>query len=335
MKRPWACGIAWLVVALVIALTSPLGAQEPQAEPPSPRITLERALIDQGGLLLRPGQFEIEPSVEYTFFSTRRISVSGFSILPTLIIGVLETEKAERSVVDTVMTARLGVVRNVQAEVRVPYRFVSDRATTETTERTESNAGIGDVEAALLFQALRERGAIPDLIVGVRGKTRTGHDPFGDDPTTPPISTGFYSVTGMMTAVKAIDPAAVFASAVYTHNVGRTVRLLATDAFQTEIHPGDSFGYNLGLALALAPELAMNFRFEQRFVLATETRSPGTGGRRTEVRGSTLNVGTAFLGVNWALTRRVSVDISLGIGVTEDAPDVAVRLAVPIRFNLW
>lgn len=327
----WACGI----VALALALSSFVEAQEAQTEPPPPRITLERALIEQGGLLLRPGQFEIEPSVEYTFFSTRRINVSGFSILPTLIIGVLETEKAERSVVDTVLTARLGLVRNVQAEVRLPYRFVSDRLTTETTERTESNSGIGDVEVALLFQALRERGALPDVIVGVRGKMRTGDDPFGGDPNDPPVSTGFYSVTGLMTAVKAIDPAALFASAVYTYNVGRTVRLLATDAFKTDIYPGDSFGYNLGLALALAPELAMNFRFEHRFVVATEARSPVTGGRRTEVRGSSLNVATAFLGVNWALTRRVSVDVSVGVGVTEDAPDVTVRLAVPIRFNLW
>jgi outer membrane putative beta-barrel porin/alpha-amylase len=329
--RAWAGGLAWLV----LALTSPLAAQEPQAEPPPPRITLERALIEQGGLLLRPGQFEIEPSVEYTFFSTRRISVSGFSILPTLIIGVLETEKAERSVLDTVLTARLGVFRNVQAEVRVPYRFTWDRLTTETAERTESNSGIGDVEAALLFQALRERGAIPDLIIGVRGKTRTGDDPFGGDPNDPPVSTGFHSVTGMMTAVKAVDPAALFASVLYTHHFGRTVRLVATDPFKTEIDPGDSFGYNLGLALALAPELAMSFRFEQRFVFETETRSPATGGRRTEVRGSTLNVGTAFVGVNWALTRNVSVDMSVGVGVTEDAPDVSLRLAVPIRFNLW
>src|ERR671936_244970 len=103
----WAVGIA----CLVRALTSPVAAQEPQEEPPQPRITLERALIEQGGLLLRPGQFELEPSVEYAFFSTRRINVSGFSILPTLIIGVLETEKAERNIVDTVLAARLRLFR--------------------------------------------------------------------------------------------------------------------------------------------------------------------------------------------------------------------------------
>jgi hypothetical protein len=330
MKREWAwaCGIALVVFPLT------LFAHAQEAEPP-PRITLERALIEQGGLLLRPGQFEIEPSVEYTFFSTRRISVSGFSILPTLIIGVLETEKAERNVIDTILTARLGLIRNVQAELRVPYRFVSDRLTTETTERTESNSGVGDIEAALLFQALRERGAVPDLILGVRGKTRTGDDPFGSDSNDPPVSTGFYSVTGMATAVKAIDPAALFASAIYTHNVGRTVRVRASDTFKTDIHPGDSFGYNFGIALALAPELAMNFRFEHRIVFATETRSPLTGGRRDAVRGSTLNVGTVYLGANWALTRRASVDVSVGAGVTEDAPDLFVRFAVPIRFSLW
>lgn len=327
------------ILTLLLCLTSSLGAQEraPDAgkEETGPRITLERALIERGGLLLRPGQLEIEPAVEYTYFSSRRIAVSGFSILPTLIVGVLETEKVERNVVDTVLTARLGVFKDFQVEVRVPYRFVSDRRSTETTETTASNDGIGDVEGALFYQPLRERGPLPDLIAGVRGKALTADDPFGRNANQPPLGTGFYAVVGSLTAVKSLDPAALFASVLYAHNFSRTVRLLEADPFKTEIEPGDSFGYNLGLALAITPELAASLRFEHRIIESTRTRQRVAGGQRREVPGSALNVGTAFAGVNWSPARNVGLDLSVGIGATTDAPDLTIRFAIPIRFTLW
>jgi hypothetical protein len=147
--------------------------------------------------------------------------------------------------------------------------------------------------------------------------------------------TGFFAVVGTLTAVKSLDPAALFASVLYTHNFGRTVRLLRGDPFKTEIEPGDSIGYNLGLALAITPELAASLRFEHRFIQSTRTHQLVEGGRRGDVPGSALNVGVAYAGVNWSPVRNVGLDFSVGIGATTDAPDLAIRFAVPIRFNLW
>jgi hypothetical protein len=330
--------VVGLVTLLLLAPCS-LAAQDragtqPQDEPPSTRLTLERALIERGGLLLRPGELDLEPSVEYTFFSTRRIAVSGFSILPTLIIGVLQTEEVERNLLDTALTARLGLFKDFQADVRVPYRIAWDRLTTADAERTESNDGIGDIEVGLSYQPLRERELLPDLILGVRGKFRTGEDTFDVDTDEPPLGTGFYSVTGLVTAVRSFDPAALFATVLYTHNFDRSVRLPG-EAFETEIDPGGSFGYILGLALALTPELGMNFRWEHRYVQPTETSPRRPGVASSKVPGSSINYGIAYVGINWAPTTRFSIDLSVGVGVTEDSPDMALRFAVPVRFNLW
>ncbi|MGH7372160.1 MAG: AMIN domain-containing protein, partial [Candidatus Methylomirabilales bacterium] len=299
----------------------PAAAEPAKPEPPSeepPPVSLELALIERGGLLLPPGRLEIVPAFDYFFIDTRRISVSGFSILPTLIIGVLETEKVQRNVVEPSLTARLGVFRDFQAEVRVPFRYIEDTRSTETMETSTSDAGIGDVEAAIFYQPLKERGWVPDVIVGVRGKSITGEDPFGGSPTALPIGTGFYSITSTITAVKSADPAVIFASIIYTHNLDRTVRLLGSHEFETEIDPGNSIGYNLGVALALSIDLAINFRFEQRFVSSTETRSLQPGVINGEVPGSTLNVATAYAGITWAIARNVSMDLSVGVGLTED-----------------
>ncbi len=315
------------------AVAEPAKAEPPSEEPPP--VSLELALIERGGLLLPPGRLEIVPAFDYFFIDTRRISVSGFSILPTLIIGVLETEKVQRNIIEPSLTARLGVIRDFQVEVRVPFRYIEDTRSTETMETSTSDAGIGDVEAAVFYQPLRERGWVPDVIVGVRGKSITGDDPFGGSATDLPLGTGFYSITGSITAVKSADPAVIFASIIYTHNLDRTVRLLGSHEFETEINPGNSIGYNLGVALALSIDLALNFRFEQRFVSSTETRSLQPGVINGEVPGSTLNVATAYAGVTWAIARNVSMDLSVGVGLTEDTPDVSVHIAFPIRFDIY
>ena len=326
--RNWLMGWGIVICALLSAVSSFAADDRPEIQ-----LSLERTLVQQGGLLLRPGQLEVEPSFEYSFFSTRRIEVSGFSVLPTLVIGVIETNKVQRNILEPSVTFRLGVVRDVQAEVRVPYRFAFDRVSTQTTETTTEDNGIGDVEAAVFYQPLKEQGWIPDLIVGVRGKSTTGKDPFGLQSNEIPTGTGFYSVTGTVTAVKSSDPAVIFGGLLYTYNIGRTVQVASTDTFMTKIYPGYSVGYNIGLGLAISIDLAFNMRFEQRFVSGTDTEALVAGAVRSAVPGSTLTVASVFFGITWAITQNMSADFSAGIGLTEDSPDATVRVAFPIRFS--
>jgi hypothetical protein len=315
------------------AAAEPAKPEEPAVEEGIPSIEL--ALIELGGLLLRPGQLEITPAVEYFFFDTRRINVSGFSILPTLIIGILETEKVQRNIVTPSLTGRLGVFKDFQAEVRIPFTYIDQTRSTETLETSNSNFGLGDIEGALYYQPIRERGWVPDVITSVRGKFITGEDPFNGSPNDLPTGTGFYSVSGTITAVKSADPAVLFASIIYTYNFDRTTKLLATDTFESTISPGDSIGYNLGVALALSFDVSLTFRFEQRFISSTSISSMQPGVINGTVPGSKLNVATLYGGLTWAIARNVSMDLSVGAGLTEDSPDVSVYVAFPIRFDIY
>ncbi len=301
-----------------------------------PEISIERTLIERGGLLLPPGQFEVEPALDYSYFDTRRISVTGFSILPSLIIGLIETERVERNVLEPSLGFRLGVVRDLQVEARVPFRYIHDRVSTETEERNIRDSEIGDIDGGIFYQPVRERGYIPNLILGVRGKSITGKDPFGIDPDKEaPTGTGFYSLTGIVTAVKSSDPAVIFASVLFTHNFERTVRILHTDATRTDIRPGFTVGYNLGIGLAISTDLAFSMRLEHRLSSHTDTRGEEDGARFRQVPGSSLNSATAVFGITWAVTKRTSMDISFGIGLTEDAPSAIVRVALPTRFFIY
>ncbi len=324
-------GLAVTIVFGLLLVTASPSSSAQQDEPPRTQLSLERTLIERGGLLLPPGTMEIEPAVDYQHYSTRRISVSGFSILPTLIIGVLETEKVQRDLLDASITLRIGVIRDIQVEVRVPYRFAWDRISTNTTEIRSSDSDLGDIEMALSFQPVKEKGWVPDIILGVRGKTTTGKDPFSLQPGEIPTGTGLWAVTGTVTAVKSSDPAVIFGGVSYTHNFDRKVRLAVGDTADTSIDPGATIGYNIGVALAVSIDMSINIRLQQSFTTRSKTRV--TGGTQTAVPGSTLNVAIASFGVTWAISKNMSADVSFGVGMTEDSPDVTVRFAIPVRFS--
>ena len=71
---------------------APTGQDEEEEEEPEPaRIPL--AGVQQGGVLLQRDQLVLEPTLAYSFATNTRLIVSGFSVLPIVIIGTFESEK--------------------------------------------------------------------------------------------------------------------------------------------------------------------------------------------------------------------------------------------------
>ncbi len=49
-------------------------------------------LLEQGGILLPRGRIQIEPSVEYSRFSSDRVTISGFRIFDAVVIGIVRVD---------------------------------------------------------------------------------------------------------------------------------------------------------------------------------------------------------------------------------------------------
>lgn len=277
---------------------------------------LERALVERSGLLLPPWELEIEPSLTYVHASSDNITINGFTIGTALVIGEIVSEKVRRDILTPVLTFRLGLPEDGQLEVRVPYRYQWERVlTADNIERSREGAGLGDVEIALSRQLMREKGWNPDLLFSLRWKTDSGERSGVSDL---PFGTGFNGVQFMMTALKVRDPVAVFGSLSYTGN-------LPADKAEGRIDPGDTVGMNLGLALALTPDTSINFGWEQQFVDKTKLNGQ-------DVPGSFLVVGGFRVGGTYTVTPDTSVDVSVVIGLTRDAPDLQATIALPVRF---
>jgi Putative MetA-pathway of phenol degradation len=297
------------------------------------RAALDRALIQRGGLLLPSGTLELETSASYYDASSDAISIEGFSILPVLVVGDIVSSRVRREVALATLTARMGLPWNFQLDVRTPYGYELVRTVTADNRETSQRArGLGDVQVSLSRQVAREHGRMPDLLATVSFKTKTGKDPFDLGNNEIALGTGFYGAQGRITAVKSSDPMAFFGSLSYAYNVpaGKVIPdpRDGTKKILAHFEPGDTSGFQLGSILAVNPETSLTMAWDQ-----TITRGTTVEGLR--IPGSYLVGGTLRLGASYIYSPGKIIDLSLGIGLTRDVPNLQFTVGMPLRFALW
>lgn len=317
----------------LLAQGEPLGTSaSTKSEGPSERPDIP-LIVEQGGVLLKQGQFVIEPSIEFSLVETNRAEVAGFTVLPAILIGNFNISKVARESLTSALTVRAGITNRLEIEARVPFIYRNDRETRRPIGGGASadetigieGYGLGDVEFAVHYQINDGGGGVPFFVANVRAKSDTGKSPFDvntdalGNPTDLPTGNGFWSVQPSITMIMPTDPAVIFGNLNYTWNIARDI-----DGFG-DIDPGDTFGGSLGIGFALNEKLSLSLAYDHTFVL--ETTQNGN------VTNSTLHIGRALLGGAYRMSDKTSVNLNLGVGVTEQAPDVSTTLRVPITFE--
>jgi hypothetical protein len=309
--------------------------KEPNDEEPP---AVARISDDVGGVLTRPGHLVIEPSLEYSHSSRHRVALEGFTIIPAISIGEIDIREVDRDAIIPAMTLRYGVINRLEAEVKVPYVFRDDSTRTRpinvssVTDAvfTADGNGIGDVEFALHYQLNRGLGGWPYFVGNFRAKTPTGKGPFDVDldpatglQTELPTGSGFWALQPSLTVLYPSDPAVFFANASYLWNISDNV---GDDI--GEIDPGDAVGFNFGMGFGINQRASFSLGYDHTILEKTEQRG-------VDVIGSNADIGSFVVGFTHEVTSMSALNVSLNIGVTEDAPDIRMTLRLPLGFSLF
>jgi hypothetical protein len=92
-----------------------------------------------------------------------------------------------------------------------------------------------------------------------------------------------------------------------------------------KLQPGDAIGLRAGSTLAVTPDIAMSLGLNFTFIGKFEQDG-------VSIDGTDRTIGTLNLGAGFVLSRKVYLSISGRVGVTDDASDLGVSVALPIRF---
>jgi len=322
-------------------------AKEPEPPPPQPPTPLEperpksekpaeALLLEAGAILLPQGILQVEPSFEYSHWSTNDIAIAGFTVFEAIVIGTIRVDELNRDILTGALTLRYGILDRLQADVRVPVLYRQDNevlgvGTTNERERSIDNFNIGDLEASVSYQALNERGAIPAVIARVRARFPTGESAFEIPTETvdgslrltkPPTGSGFYGVGPGVTLVWTSDPVVFYVGGTYLFNLERNFTGFGN------INPGNSFEWLAGINIALSERVALNVTFVDQINWSTDQNG-------VEVAGTSFNDGRVVLGASISVSPNVTLLVGAGIGLTDDSPDFTFTVALPITFKLY
>lgn len=312
---------------------APVG-RAPEAEPARPS---QVDLTGTRGVLTPQNSWTLEPSLTYAHSSNNRVSILGFTILPALTIGVIDIRKLNHDSFVGALAGRYGITNRLEFEARAPYAWSKD--TTESrpygagssvanTINDTSGSGIGDVELALRYQ-LNEGGLERPYYIGnLRVKTRTGKGSLevptdaNGFPTELPTGSGFWGVQPSITAIFPTDPAVFFGNISYMWNIKRNIGNYG------EVDPGDVFGINFGMGLALNDKASFSIGYDHSVIAKTVT-APGSILQPSPTK---TQVGILSLGYSYRLNEKSSINLTLGAGLTEAAPDMQLTLRYPMSF---
>ena len=297
---------------------------------------LDQALLVRGGLLLPAGMLEIDDAASYFSISSDHVTVNGFALFPVLVVGDITSERLRRDILINSVTARLGLTKKAQMDFTVPYGYVLNRTVDATeTQTTQSQFGLGDIVAGLSYQFMNEHGSAPDLLGSIHFKSTTGVTSYNLESADTSLGTGFNGLTAAVTAAKTNDPLVFFGSLNYTYNqpAHHTVPLSdPSDPSVTSevayIRPGWSTGFQLGSVLSVNPETSITVGWDQLF-----TRESKLNGQ--PLPASYLVEGSLRIGTSYMFAPGRMVDVSMGVGLTPDTPNLQFSVSVPFRRTLW
>jgi hypothetical protein len=312
-------------------------------------------LFEAPGVLTPRGKYILEPGLQFGYSSSNRVALVGYTVIPALLIGLVDVREVKRNTFTGSLTGRTGLNNRMEVELKLPYVYRSDATvsreifTGTAVERVFNTSGkdLGDIELAGRYQ-LNDGG--PDkayYIAGLRYKSVTGKDPFevvtdcqtrciGDNvtgtglPLSLPTGSGFHSLQGSLTWLFPSDPAVFFGNLSYLHNFKRSnvERLVRNNIREPlgELAPGAIIGFNFGMGLALNDKASLSLGYDHNTVGRMKQNGKNVPGSvRTQL-------GTLLLGYSYRYNDKRSLSVAVGAGVTRDTPDVSLTVRMPFTF---
>ncbi len=316
--------------------------QQPVGTAPPPKRQVEEvaALPEHVGVLTPKGRLVFTPSLDYVRSSSNRLVFRGVEIVPGIQLGVIEANDADRDSAVATVAMRYGLTSRLEVEARIPYVYRHDRITTlaqrdETINRTTELDGqqIGDVEISARYQLNEVRPGRAIFVANARIKPPTGLGPYdvGYDQfgvaTSLATGSGFWAVEGGLTMLYPSDPAVIFASISYLHNLPRDIDKEIGGAHVGRVEPGGSISGSLGFGLALNPRFSVSFGYSHSYIFPTKTQIGNT-----VQESNSLQVGSLLMGWSYRLSDRMTLTNNFEFGVTSDAPDMRMVVAAPMSF---
>ncbi|KVP66281.1 hypothetical protein [Burkholderia ubonensis] len=334
------------------AETGAIGTTQKAAEPT--RTAAEEAVAQREHAPLFEHKLTIDWGISDTYYDRRQLQLSGFLALDAIFLGNLNLGQTKSHQLMSDVDVRYGLTERISVDADVPYMYRTSTfmnggaggAANTLSDTSVNSHALGDVNFGLYYQFVKEHGSVPDIVGSLRVKAPTGTSPFGIKllqadpnntnlvaPSKLPTGTGFWSITAGVSVLKTYDPVVLFGSVSYTYNVAHSFSDISSVVGQTQpakVKLGDIVQFGGGVALAFSERDSASIAYTMAIEPSTRTQAPGGSWQR--VPGSQTTASTLGFGLNHVFNKHLTMNASVAIGLTPDAPNFVVGLRFPYTF---
>ncbi len=280
----------------------------------------------------------IEPSFSFSTSSVNRFTFRGIEIIDSVLLGAIEASDVDRETFSSQISVRYGLSNKLELSLSLPYSVRSDKLSTilrnqaGEVSRTENlqGEGYGDISAGIHYQLSSGKAGSGIFIGNLSYKSTTGDGPFnvkrGPEgiETELPTGSGFEALSAALTYIYPKDPASLFIQFSHTSHRSDYINRQLGQQFIGKVDPGNSIGLNLGIGLALSPDLSLTMGFQFDSIRGTSTFI-----NEKEFHSSRLSLGAFFLATSLQLNEKQRLNINGAFGITDDAPDMQIGFSMP------
>ena len=268
--------------------------------------------------LIKQGEISSYYDIDYTYYRDTQLDLE---MAQGQLYQLRVQENATHSLTNT-FTAQYGLRDNLTLTASLPLVAKTDLL------KDTSTAGLGDISFGARWEPFPlKAGRLPLILFG-NVSTKTGDSPYEINATSDlATGKGYYSAGVGASTRKYIDPVVLFASvsANYGFKESGLDQRRGSRVIE-EFEPGISGGFAFGFAYSFNYDVSMTMSYQQSFNTGAEfTYSSGESYSPADQTSSTFAIS---LGVR--VSPETIVNGTVGLGLTEDAPDVSLGLSFPL-----
>ena len=271
--------------------------------------------------LIKKGEISSFYDIDYTYYRDTQLDME---MAKGQLYQLRVQENATHSMTNT-FTLQYGVLDNLTFTASLPLVAKSDLL------KDTSTAGLGDISLGARWEPFPlQAGRLPLILFG-NLSTTTRDSPYEVNATSDlATGKGYYSVGVGASTRKYIDPVVLFASVSANYglkeeglNQRRGTRVI--NAFD----PGISGGFAFGFAYSFNYDVSMTMSYQQSFNTGSEF-TYNTNGIIESYSPADQTSSTFAISLGVRVSPDTIVNGTVGLGLTEDAPDVSLGLSFPL-----
>jgi opacity protein-like surface antigen len=278
--------------------------------------------VDKQYTLIRRGQVQVSYDLNYSYIGQEKIvtdiGLGGLTLF--------EIENVSSHTITNSFSADYGILNNLTGNITLP--LISKYA--EARGHSGVSNSIGDISLGARWQPMEARRDQPNLTFTSNVRLPSGRSPFkiiaGSGEAT---GSGVTAISAGLNVNRIVDPVALFGS------LNITGSLPAKDLFQlngtrtlTRVQPGQSVGFGVGFAYALSYGISTTMSFQEAISAGSKLRFADGLETKTSMQTSAM----LNLGLGYRVSPKTTVNLSVGIGLTTDSPNLSVGLNLPLAF---